>query len=427
LADNNWQKINPGVHLIKVMQLLERIQSIRPLWLTRVTQHLARGAGVRENFRDQLERFYGLLEQAVESGDPAWLDTILADWSLSLTQSDLEESQGNLTQVLTPMLVMTHEVTRENLSPDEAMDVLGALLPCFSYCLEKAAEYEMNARVAYISHQLSQAQQTLERLDRSKSDFIAVAAHELKTPLTLVEGYSSMLREVVPDGEDAPETAFLDGISSGTRRLRTIIDDMIDVSLIDNNLLSLNFQPVWINRLLGVLRPELEKHTYVRQQILDLCEFPGSTELTFGDPERLLQVFRNVLMNAVKYTPDGGKIVVDGRKLPGFVEMTVTDTGIGIDTEDQQIIFEKFGRLGNSALHSSGKSKFKGGGPGLGLHIAKGIVEAHGGAIWVESAGYDEVKCPGSIFHVLLPLQAEPPDDKTAKLFAPLFQQRAPK
>jgi signal transduction histidine kinase len=155
---------------------------------------------------------------------------------------------------------------------------------------------------------------------------------------------------------------------------------------------------------------------------LDIKPFPGSSEVTFADPERILQVLRNVLTNAVKYTPDGGWIMVDGRKLPGFVEITVQDSGIGIDLEDQPIIFEKFSRLGSTSLHSSGKTKFKGGGPGLGLRIAKGIIESHGGAVWVESPGYDEKNCPGTTFHILLPMRAEPPDDKMAKIFAPMIQ-----
>jgi signal transduction histidine kinase len=108
---------------------------------------------------------------------------------------------------------------------------------------------------------------------------------------------------------------------------------------------------------------------------------------------------------------------VDGRTLPGFVEIIIEDTGIGIDPDDHTRIFEKFSSLGESSLHSSGKTKFRGGGPGLGLPITKGILEAHGGAIWVESEGYDELKCPGSKFHILLPLRKQPPDGKMAKLF----------
>lgn len=410
------------------MQILDLLHSIRPVWVTRTVQALARGVGVRDDFRDQLERFFDLMEQVVETGDPAWIESILSDWAASLTQSDLEEGQSQIIRLVTQIFDITHQVCMDNLPLAEAAEVMGAVIPCFSNAFEKASQFEMQARVAYISNQLNQVQQTLERLDRSKSDFIAIAAHELRTPLTLVDGYASMLREMINQrgaGEDSSEAMLLNGINNGTRRLRTIIDDMIDVSLIDNSLLSLNFQPLWINRLLSVLELELAPYIDERRQSLEIQDFPGSREMTFGDPERLLQVLRNVLLNAIKYTPDQGKIRIEGRKLPGFIEVIVCDTGIGIDNEDQQIIFEKFGRLGNTALHSSGKTKFKGGGPGLGLHIAKGIIEAHGGAIWVESPGYDEVKCPGSIFHVLLPLRSEPPDDKTAKLFASLVQNKS--
>jgi signal transduction histidine kinase len=213
---------------------------------------------------------------------------------------------------------------------------------------------------------------------------------------------------------------LINGIHNGTRRLRTIIDDMIDVSLIDNNMLSLNHQPVWINRILAVLAGEVKSSLADRNLSLNVISFEGSGEMIYGDPERLLQLFRNVLTNAIKFTPDGGQISIDGRKLPGFLEVIVHDNGIGIDQEDQATIFDKFSRLGDPSLHSSGKTKFKGGGPGLGLHIAKGIVEAHNGAIWVESPGYDETNFPGSTFHILLPIYQEPPDEKLARLFAPL-------
>lgn len=403
------------------MQEAELLKTIRPIWLHRATQTLGKGATMRDDLRAQLEMFFSMLEKVIATGRLSYLDTLLSDWATSLTQTDLEAGPSNLSQFIKELMVLTHEICRETLTGDQTITLIGALIPCFAYSFEKAASYEMQVRVSYVSNQLKQVQSTLEKLDRSKSDFIAVAAHELKTPLTLIEGYAAMLRD---GGESRKMSSFeielLDGINNGTRRLKTIIDDMIDVSLIDNNLLALNFQPVWINRLLAVLTSELETAVTERRQKLEILNFPGSNEMTFGDPERLLQVLRNVLTNAVKYTPDGGNIIVDGRKLPGFIEVIVRDSGIGIAPEDQMVIFDKFTRLGNIALHSSGKTKFKGGGPGLGLHIARGILESHGGAIWVESPGYDEEKLPGSTFHVLLPHRVEPPDDKMARLLSPL-------
>jgi signal transduction histidine kinase len=196
---------------------------------------------------------------------------------------------------------------------------------------------------------------------------------------------------------------------------------MIDVSMIDNGLMQLNFQPVWLDRLVHILTTELASTIEQRGLTFTIEPFESFNQMTFGDPERIMQVFRHVLQNSIKYTPDGGKITITGRKLPGFIEIIISDTGIGISQDQQEIVFEKFTRIGSAMLHSSGKTKFKGGGPGLGLHIAKGIVEFHGGTIWLESPGYDEKKLPGTIVHVLLPLRKEPPDDATAKLFAPLI------
>jgi signal transduction histidine kinase len=399
------------------MSVPEILREIRVNWVRRVTNSLARGTGVRENFQGQLERFYDLMIQAIETGDPSWLEPIIYEWSASPTQSDLREGEKNISAVLNQMLMITFELSREDMPEQKAMELLGSILPVFTYSLEKAARFEMETRVTFISNELSEIQNKLEKLDRSKSNFISVAAHELKTPLTLIEGYTTMMRDftVVDQGDQFEH--LVEGVNNGIKRLRSIIDDMIDVSLIDNNLLSLTFQPVWINQILGLIRNEFIDTISNRKQALELRSFPGNDLMLFGDPERLYQAFRNILSNAIKFTPDGGRIIIDGRTLPGFQEVTISDSGIGISAKDQETIFEKFGQLGNVSLHSSGKTKFKGGGPGLGLPIAKGIIEAHRGAIWVESEGHNEKDCPGSTFHILLPILTEPPDPKLAKLF----------
>jgi len=216
-------------------------------------------------------------------------------------------------------------------------------------------------------------------------------------------------------------TVCLNGIQAGTSRLREIVDDMIDASLIDNNLLTLNYQPVWLNRLFNQVYRDVSTTLLERQLTLSVFPYTGSDEMIFADGERLYQAFQNVITNAIKFTPDGGRITIDGRLLPGFIETIITDTGIGIDPEDHERIFEKFGGLGNVSLHSSGKLKFMGGGPGLGLAITKGIIEAHNGSIWVESSKYDVINCPGSIFHILIPTLKIPPDEKAAQLFHPLL------
>ena len=393
------------------------LAKIRPAWITRVGQELARGMEVRVGFEEQLERFFDLLQQSITSGDPAWMDPILLDWAKSSTETELEDKPYHVSFLINRMIALTIQVSRETLTKQQALDLLAAVIPIYTYGLEVVARYEMETRVAHIANEMEKVQKRMERVDRSKSAFISVAAHELKTPITLIEGYASMMDDLMQQGKATNLDGLLAGMNTGINRLRTIVDDMIDVSMIDNDLLQLTFQPIQISQMLSALSLEFEPALRTRRISIDVRDFDGNKEWIYIDATRMTQALRNVINNAIKYTPDGGTITVDGRKLSGFIEVTVTDTGIGISVEDQATIFEKFSQLGRVDLHSSGKTKFKGGGPGLGLPIARGILEAHGGSIWVESEGHDEARNPGSTFHILIPARTESADPSMSQLF----------
>ena len=197
-------------------------------------------------------------------------------------------------------------------------------------------------------------------------------------------------------------------ILDGTSRMAEIIDSMLDISRIDNNTLEVmpsevEVSPV-IEKVEGVFRSALEERQ-LNFNTEGLTDLPG----IHADKDLLYKVFYQVIGNAIKYTPDGGRITISGRIIEDAntgseVEIRIQDTGIGIDPGYQELVFEKFYQTGEVHLHSSGKTKFKGGGPGLGLAIARGIVNAHHGHIWIKSPGHDEQMNPGSTVHVRLPL-----------------------
>ena len=382
-----------------------------------VGQELAQGMEIRAGLNEQLERFFDLLVQSVSSGDTAWMDPILLDWAKSSTETDLQEGLYQVTFIINRMMALTIQVANEDLTKNQALALLEAVIPIYTYGLGVVTRYEMETRVAHISNEMAKVQKKMERVDRSKSAFISVAAHELKTPITLIDGYASMMEDLIKDGKGVPLDSLLTGMQTGIKRLRSIVEDMLDVSMIDNDLLKLNFQPIQLENILEILKRDLTETVNRRKQTIEIKQFEGSDTWIYVDSARIRQAIRNILDNAVKFTPDGGRITVDGRTLPGLIEVTITDTGIGISLENQASIFEKFGQLGRVDLHSSGKTKFKGGGAGLGLPISRGILEAHGGSIWVESEGHDEKECPGSTFHVLIPIRSESPETKMAKLF----------
>ena len=408
----------PGKKTSSTIQ--KSLAKIRPAWIARVGQEMARGMEVRADFEDQLQRFYELLEQSVTTGDPAWMDSILLDWAKSSTETDLEEEPYHVSFLINRMIALTIQVAREALTKQLALDLLAAVIPIYTYGLEVVARYEMETRLTHFSSEMEKAHRQMERVDRSKSAFISVAAHELKTPITLIEGYASMMEDLARAGKTVNFDSLIAGMNTGIERLRSIVDDMIDVSMIDNRLLKLNYQPMQVAQILDILYLEVEETIKKRRLNLQVKSFDGCRQWIYVDPARMMQAIRNVISNAIKFTPDGGSIIIDGRILKGFIEVVVSDTGIGISQEDQTMIFEKFGQLGRVDLHSSGKTKFKGGGPGLGLPIARGILEAHGGSIWVESPGYDEKELPGSVFHILIPIRTESPDTEMTQLFSSL-------
>jgi signal transduction histidine kinase len=211
---------------------------------------------------------------------------------------------------------------------------------------------------------------------------------------------------------------MLRNISKGTRRLHEIMDSMFDIAQIDTRTLQLHLTPVDTASLIREVSSSLETSFKERKQTLTI-DIP-SLPLAKADPNLLKKLFQHLLTNAIKFTPNDGKISIVARALPtrsaelphGGVEIIVSDTGVGVDPASQDIIFSKFYQPGDVSKHSTSKTRFKGSGAGLGLALSKGIVEAHGGRIWVESKGYDEINFPGSKFHVVLPLSSRNGDSQ---------------
>ncbi|MCB0117488.1 MAG: GAF domain-containing protein [Anaerolineales bacterium] len=295
--------------------------------------------------------------------------------------------------------------TREDLS------VLGAHANQTAVALENARLVDnlmrLNQELRQARRTLEKNNQELQRIDQAKSDFISIASHELRTPLTVIKGYTEMMMDD-PKLEKNLKT-MMKGIYDGTIRLHEVMDSMFDIAQIDARSLKPHLQPVDLGQLVHQVCLDYAKTVKEREQILTI-NVP-SIPLVKADPHLLEKLFHHLIRNAVKFTPNNGWVTISGKHIPaiinlpnGGVEVIVSDTGIGVDPNLREVIFSKFYQPGELGKHSTSKSRFKGSGAGLGLALSKGIVEAHGGRIWVESPGYDEVNFPGSQFHIILPL-----------------------
>jgi signal transduction histidine kinase len=218
--------------------------------------------------------------------------------------------------------------------------------------------------------------------------------------------------EIIP-GVNGDENAkeLLAGITRGSTRLQEIINDMVSVVRVELSRANFDLAPVSLRSIVKTI--EEEKADVINERNLTLkTDVASDLPMVGGDFKQLHSALARIVGNAIKYTPDGGQISITAQVLDrsngsediqSFVEMIVADTGVGIALDKQKMIFDKFSTAEDVAQHSTSQSNFMGGGAGLGLTIAKGVIESHNGRVWVESEGYDPDNLPGSKFFVLLP------------------------
>jgi signal transduction histidine kinase len=267
----------------------------------------------------------------------------------------------------------------------------------------------MERMVSQRVEELNNAYNTLAQHDRNKSAFIQVAAHELRTPLTVIKGYLGMLQSAPAIQTNEMLSQAIEGVLQGTTRLHQIVNSMLDVARLESQVVNAHIEPVSLSLILRLVHKDYVKDLEARNLTFITDEGIKDIPFLLADPELFKKALDHVIVNAIKFTPDGGTIsvsavVVDDARMGKCAELRVKDTGIGIDAEHHKIIFEKLYQLGKVELHSSSRTNYKGGGAGLGLAIAQGIIKALQGTIWVESSGHDEVNFPGSTFFIRLPL-----------------------
>ncbi len=232
----------------------------------------------------------------------------------------------------------------------------------------------------------------LHEADPLRSEFISSISHELRTPLTLIKGYSTSLLRQDTSWDEETQLEFLGIIDEKTDELRDLIDKLLQSAKLEAGALKLEKEPVLISRLARKVVEEIssraKKHDFT-------LEFTSSFPVVEADVRCMEQVLRNLIENAIKYSPKGGKIAIAGDVKDGKVLVSVSDEGVGIPPEHKNKVFERFHRV--DSVQTRGTP-----GSGLGLSITKGHVEAHGGEVWLESA-----VGKGSKFYFSLPFDQE--------------------
>ena len=220
--------------------------------------------------------------------------------------------------------------------------------------------------------------EAVQAANNAKTEFVSFVSHELKQPMTSIKGYADLLFKGTAGELNEMQRSFLEVIRSNVARMDALVQDLLDISRIEAGRLKLEIRPVKIEEAVEEAVRLVRRQVEAKKQVLEV-QIPAPLPLVTADRNRLIQVLTNLLSNAYKYTPEGGRIRVaaeleDGR----FVRCSVSDTGIGMTPEEQERLFTKYFRSQNPAVRSVP-------GTGLGLVITKSLVELQGGEIWVES------------------------------------------
>lgn len=264
----------------------------------------------------------------------------------------------------------------------------------FGYFLIKSVKKEIETRehIEALADQLEQANERLHILDQQKSQFVSIASHQLRAPLTAIKGYLSMIMEGDYGKVEGELREIIQRVMDSSNNLVTIVGDFLDVSRIEQGRMTYDWKDFDLKQLVETVGNEMRPVAQKRGLEFSVSEEEGKTFMVHADMNKIKQVFTNLVDNSIKYTPKGKVWIVLSHPTPETVRFEVNDNGIGISEDTLPKLFEKFTR-------AEGANDVNVIGTGLGLFVAKEMIRAHeGGRIWAESDG----KGLGSTFVVEL-------------------------
>lgn len=284
-------------------------------------------------------------------------------------------------------LILSLIFSRGVTGPVQAMSLAAQRIAAGRY--DERVPVRGDDELAQLAARFNQMAQKLDEVETMRRRLIGDVSHELRTPLTAIQGSMEGLMDgVLPASPDTFEQ-----IHGEAKRLNRLVEDLQELSRVDARAYELQLEPIEIGAIIRTVVKRLGPQAASRNISLTVEE-PVDAPKVFADEDRLVQVLSNLTNNALQYTPEGGRVSISARRTDHEISVSVRDNGLGIPAEHLPHIFDRFYRADKS------RSRQEGAGSGVGLTIARALVEAHGGRIWAESEGWGK----GSTFTFTLPI-----------------------
>ena len=283
-------------------------------------------------------------------------------------------------------LAVSFYLSQRVVRPIRAMTAASQHIAAGNY--DERVQEDSDDELGRLASSFNQMTSQLQQVESMRRQLIGDVAHELRTPLTAIKGsMEALLDKKLPASKETYHQIYLEA-----ERLNSLVDDLQELSRVEAGAYDMRLHPVKLAALTKMLIKRFARQFEEKHVVLTI-ELPADLPPVLADEQRILQVLSNLISNALRYTPAGGEVTVTCSQQGDQVRTTVKDTGIGIPQEHLSHVFTRFYRIDKSRSRQAG-------GSGIGLTIAKHLVESHGGQIWVESAGRDK----GSAFTFTLPI-----------------------
>ncbi|MBI9047829.1 MAG: HAMP domain-containing histidine kinase [Anaerolineaceae bacterium] len=380
-----------------------KLESLYPQWLEDSIQRISPISTLDGNLQDQLQDFYHLLvNEPMESMDEP-VRRLLSNWNANILSEHQDAlSEALLLKLINELYQATAELCKTEIREKDAFRYFEMLSPFLMRCIEIAHDIELEAVAKTSKTDHKGSDEVTLRMNTMQSEFFQLTSETLVTPVTLIEGYATMIEsqiDMLPEKNSELEM-LIKGMKNGISRLTNLVNEMSYLALIDQKRLDISKQPIIINQFLQKLDRDFQS-TLAKRDLSLSFQINNTDQMINIDVEKMLYALNILIHYTISTTPDKGAIEIITDTIQDKLQVQIIDNGYGLSTQQKSELFNKLKKSDTSNQVVRKFSNIS----GNGLYIVKGIIQNHLGSLWVDSPIYESIDQAGKRFNILLPIK----------------------
>ena len=382
---------------------IKKLETLYPQWLSETIQRISPLSTLDGNLQDQLQPFFQLMvHEPVDRMDEP-VRKLLTSWN-TLIHSEHQEaiSDGILVKLIKEIFGSTAFICKTLIKEKESFVYFDLIMPFLLRCTELAHEIEINTALSSRKSMVRPTEDNLTKLNLIQSEFFQLTSETLITPITLIEGYATMIDSQIESlPERNPELVMLSkGMKNGIQRLTSLMDEMSYLALIDQKRLVVSKQPISINQFLQKLDRDF-KAALAQRDLKMSFHINNTDQVIYVDVDKLLYALTILIHYSISTTQDMGVLEIITDTIQDKLQIQIIDNGNGLSTQQKSELFNKLKKSDPSTQTVRKFSNIS----GNGLYIVKGIIQTHLGSLWVDSPIYENLDQAGKRFNILVPIK----------------------